>query len=204
MTNVCILDYGSGNVHSVLRAFQRLEIQTTVSNEAKEIKNASHLVLPGVGSFPNAIEKISTTLGTTKIISQLESGKPFLGICVGMQVLASTGFEFVETIGLNFFRDSQIKKIETSLSLPHVGWNSIIHEEIHPLLSKIPNGADFYFLHSFAFSNKLSRDHILADTIYGQKFPSVVGRNNVFGVQFHPEKSQLYGELLMKNFTNIK
>lgn len=204
MEKVCILDYGSGNVQSVLRAFQRLETQVKVSNSEKDLIDCTHVVLPGVGAFPAAMKKIERLIGINKLKEQLESGKPFLGICVGMQVLATAGYEFSETKGVNHFESSKVEKLSTFMRLPHVGWNNIEHDESDQILRRVPNSADFYFVHSYAIKSLIEPSCEIAFTNYGSRFLSVIRKFNVYGVQFHPEKSQRFGELLLQNFLQVK
>lgn len=204
MSSLCILDYGSGNVQSVMRAFQRLGVSLKISNSERDMLNSSHVVLPGVGAFPSAMQKIDKLIGINKLMRQLKSGKPFLGICVGMQVLAGKGYEFTETEGINYLESSEVEIIDSSIRLPHVGWNNIEHNETDELLIKIPNRTDFYFVHSYAIKKLVNPGHEVAFTEYGSRFLAIVRNSNVYGVQFHPEKSQLAGEQLLKNFLQIK
>ena len=196
---VCILDYGSGNVASVRNAFERLQIETLVSNNVKDIVNASHLVLPGVGAFKSSMEKIRSKIPLSEIMLQISKGKPFLGICVGMQVLAETGFEFENYPGLAIFPGSEVIELPKNIPKPHVGWNSINIIQKHLIMKNIDDGADFYFVHSF-FVSKLVDTNLVAETDYGLKFPSVIAKENLIGVQFHPEKSQKNGDKLLRNF----
>lgn len=201
MQNICILDYGSGNVRSVFNSINKLGIPVIVSNDEKSIDRASHLILPGVGSYGKAMKKIRETLPLEIVNKQVIKGKPILGICVGMQVFSMKGFEYGEWDGLNYFKDSRVEELKTNLPKPHIGWNSIYLQQAHPILNEIPNGADFYFVHSFAFS-KISVKEVIATCEYGRDFPAIVGSNNIVGVQFHPEKSQIYGARILDNFCN--
>ncbi len=199
LTKICILDYGSGNVGSVKNAFERLGIESVVSNEVNDVKNASHLVLPGVGAFKSSMEKIEATLPVSVVLQQLNLGKPFLGICVGMQVLSEQGFEFETHKGLGLFAGSEVVELPDAVSKPHVGWNSLQVLNNHPILNNIEDGSDFYFVHSYVVS-KLDHSNVVAVCDYGIKFPAVTFLDNVIGVQFHPEKSQSNGEKLLLNF----
>ena len=199
---VCILDYGSGNVASVRNSFQRLKIETLVSNEVKDILDASHLVLPGVGAFKSSMEKIQTKLPLSLIYSQISLGKPFLGICVGMQALAEKGFEFGAYLGLGLFPGSEVIQLPMDVPTPHVGWNSIEIKRKHPILNNIESGSDFYFVHSY-FVSKIDNVNEIALCDYGVKFPAVLAKDNLIGVQFHPEKSQNNGDKLLKNFVEL-
>jgi imidazole glycerol-phosphate synthase subunit HisH len=201
-SRICILDYGSGNVASVKNAFDRLGLENLVSNEVKDIAMASHLILPGVGAFKASMEKIKAKLPIGVIQAEISAGKPFLGICVGMQVFAESGFEFEVCPGLNLIPGSEVIELPSEVSKPHVGWNSIRVENYHPVLDDIDDGADFYFVHSY-FLSKVDEKDLIASCDYGVKFPAVFARNNLVGVQFHPEKSQSNGDKLLQNFIEL-
>ena len=200
---VCILDYGSGNVKSVYRAILRITNQVVISNDKYDIQNSSHLILPGVGSFPAAMKKIQSKIDTQLLYENLQAKKPFLGICVGMQVLASIGNEFESTKGLDLLEESIVDRIVTVQTLPHIGWNSVKFEQDSELFDGMSSGLDFYFLHSFIFTS-IKKEFIIGSTDYDVKFPSAIRKENVYGVQFHPEKSQSAGEKLLANFLKIK
>ena len=203
MKKVCILDYGSGNTRSVYNLIATITDNVSISNAITDIENASHIILPGVGSFGASMDKINQLLPMETIKASLfEQKKPFLGICVGMQVLADEGFEFDSYKGLGWIPGS-ISKIECGdLPLPHVGWNSIQKNKESILLKGIEDETDFYFVHSYAFY-PTNKEFIVASTIYSETFCSVIEKDNIFGVQFHPEKSQVAGKKLMENFLNI-
>ena len=202
MRKVCILDYGSGNVKSVKNAFDAFS-DCVISNEMSQIKKSTHIVLPGVGSFQKAMMRVTSAIPIPELIIELEKGKPFLGICVGMQILGDIGLEFQETTGLGLIQGTIEKLDSRGEPLPHVGWNNLVEIDNHPLLSGITEEDDFYFVHSFAFRN-IPKQNILSSGIYGSKFPTVIAKNNVYGVQFHPEKSQKAGVKLIQNFLSIK
>lgn len=200
---VCILDYGSGNVQSVYNMLSTIESNVVISNNPDDIVSATHIILPGVGAFGAAMEKIKNTIPMGVLKTEVfEKKKPFLGICVGLQVLADRGFEFGEHYGLGWISGT-VEKIETgSLPLPHIGWNSIKIVNHSPLLDHFDNNQDFYFVHSFAFKEK-NATNIVATTEYGQEFNSIISKDNIYGVQFHPEKSQKAGKVLLENFLKI-
>lgn len=200
---VCIVDYGAGNVQSVKRALDRLRIRTIVSNEIRELEDCTHIVLPGVGSFPAAMRQLFERVDLEALKSLINQGKPFLGICVGMQVMATVGKEFETVGGLNIFEQSIVDKIQTDLILPHVGWNSVKIIQESPLSENLPEESDFYFVHSYGF-RKINTSSIVGVTEYGTKFPSIVSYKKAYGVQFHPEKSQANGERILKNFLLIR
>ena len=200
---ICILDYGSGNVRSVYNMVMKLSPNVVVSNEKDEITTASHLILPGVGAFGTSIQKIHEKLPLELLEKEVHKNrKPFLGICVGMQVLADKGLEFGEHEGLGWI-SGVVKRLECGdQPLPHIGWNDINITKNIPLLNGLDTIKDFYFVHSYAFSVK-EREQVCAVTDYGQPFDCVVQKENIFGVQFHPEKSQKAGLRLLKNFLEI-
>ncbi len=201
-TKVCILDYGSGNVTSVKNSLDRLGFENLISNDVTDIVNASHLILPGVGAFKSSMLKIEAKLPIDVIRSEISAGKPLLGICVGMQVFAEKGFEFEIHPGLNLIPGSEVTELPADISKPHVGWNSIKAENSHPILQHINDHADFYFVHSY-FVSKIDNSSIIASCDYGVKFPAIIARNNLVGVQFHPEKSQSNGDRLLQNFVEL-
>ena len=202
-TKVCILDYGSGNVRSVYNVIRHLQFDVVVSNNTKEIRNSTHVILPGVGAFPSAMKKIESRIPLATLeIEILEKGKPFLGICVGMQVLADTGTEHESFKGLGWIGGSVKKLCADSLSLPHVGWNDISITKQSQIFNGLKDYRDFYYVHSYAFDVD-DKSHVLAHTEYGSNFTSVVCKDNIYGFQFHPEKSQRAGQLLLNNFIKM-
>jgi glutamine amidotransferase len=201
-TKICILDYGSGNVASVRNSFDRLGLESFISNEALDVMRASHLVLPGVGAFKASMEKIENELPLELIKAQILLGKPLLGICVGMQVFAESGFEFGIHHGLNLIPGSEVIELPADVSKPHVGWDSIEIQNNHPILNNIDDGADFYFVHSYIVT-KIDNSSLIASCDYGVKFPAVLAKDNLIGVQFHPEKSQNNGDRLLRNFVEL-
>ena len=204
MTNrtVCILDYGSGNVRSVYNVLKHLGHRVEVSNSEKSIRDCTHIILPGVGSFVSDMKKIRKNLPVDCIEDEvIKKKKPFLGICVGMQVLAEVGHEFEECKGLGWIAGSVRKLSSHHLRLPHVGWNDILIEQRHPIFNNLKDYRDFYYVHSYGF-NVNNKENVLAYTDYGENFSAVVCQENIFGFQFHPEKSQRAGQLLLNNFVN--
>ena len=199
---ICILDYKSGNVGSVYNMTKFMGFASVISNDEKDIKQSTHLILPGVGSFNRAMKNINSLLPLKVIEKEIfENSKPFLGICVGMQVLASKGFEHGEHSGLGWI-DGEVNILDSKkLPLPNVGWNEIIINKESKLTDSLGKLKDFYFVHSFKFDPK-NKSNINAYTEYGEKFCSVVNKKNIFGVQFHPEKSQKSGMKMLSNFFN--
>ena len=198
---VCVLDYGSGNVASVYNLINRLGYDIKVSNKAEDIKKSSHLILPGVGAFGASIEKIKNNISIELLSDEVKvKKKPFLGICVGMQVLAEKGLEFGSHEGLGWI-EGTVEKINATV-LPHVGWNNIEMKKNSPIFSNIKNASDFYFVNSYALKVK-DNNIIIAETTYENTFCSAVQKENIFGVQFHPEKSQKVGQDIIDNFLKV-
>jgi glutamine amidotransferase len=202
MKKVCILDYGSGNIKSVKNAFAQFA-NCEVSNDMKDIIDASHLVLPGVGSYKDSMDRILNTIPVDVLLQQAINGKPFLGICVGMQVLGMSGIEFEEAEGLGILPGIVSKIDSGSFPLPHVGWNNLIDIDESPLTVGITEEEDFYFVHSYGYTS-LPDEFVIARASYGTSFPVMVSTANTYGVQFHPEKSQRAGNKLIENFLAIQ
>tara|TARA_Y100000590_G_C15387218_1_gene888682 strand:+ start:69 stop:680 length:612 start_codon:yes stop_codon:yes gene_type:complete len=199
--SVCILDYGSGNVASVYNLLNRLNYDTKVSNESSDIKNSSHLILPGVGAFGDSIKKIKNQIPIELLRDEVfNKKKPFLGICVGMQVLADKGYEFGENDGLGWIKGT-VKKLKAKI-LPHIGWNNVEIKRKSPIFLGLDNLKDFYFVNSYAFVTK-EKNLIISETDYEIKFCSAIQKDNIYGVQFHPEKSHKAGEIIINNFLKI-
>ena len=196
MVKVCILDYDSGNTKSVENIFEKLNTDYCLSNLKKDIINSTHLVLSGVGTYSTAMKKISNNLPLNIVIDEvLNKSKPILGICVGMQIMSEVGFEFKKTQGLGWIK-GKVKQIESrSLPLPHIGWNEIIKNSKSNIVDKIKDGECFYFVNSFCFET-IDR-YVVAYTNYGSKFPAIIQNKNIFGFQFHPEKSQKPGQKIL-------
>ena len=195
-----IIDYQMGNQRSVINAFEAMGCEVCASNDPMEIVRADRIVLPGVGAFGEGMERLRK-LGLIKILNEevLHKKKPFLGICLGMQLLADIGYEFGEHEGLGWI-SGKVKRIKADgILLPHVGWNNLKLVNPSPILSSNLNGVDFYFVHSFHFETS-DPNHISATCEYGEEFAAVVSKGNIFGAQFHPEKSQKAGRILLENF----
>ena len=198
---VCVLDYGSGNVGSVLNLLKNLNNNVLVSNDPSYIKESSHIILPGVGAFGASIKKIKEKIPLNIVEHEVYNNKkPFLGICVGMQVLADKGFEFGEHKGLGWI-GGKVKKLKAKI-LPHIGWNNVKIKRSSPLFSNLGDVKDFYFVNSYVFEVD-NEEHVISETDYECTFCSAVQKDNIFGVQFHPEKSSLYGLKLLNNFINL-
>ncbi|MFH1310756.1 MAG: imidazole glycerol phosphate synthase subunit HisH [Candidatus Omnitrophota bacterium] len=201
---VCIIDYEAGNVRSVYNMFKDIHDSVKISNKLEDIESASHIVLPGVGAFQTAIKKIKN-LAAFNVLEDnvLKKKKLFLGICIGMQVLAEAGYEHGLYNGLGWIPGT-VRKLETGgLRLPHVGWNNFAKCEDNVLLKGISGVTDFYYVHSYCFKVRDSV-HSVAVCEYGAKFSAIINKENIYGVQFHPEKSQKAGKKLFQNFLELK
>ena len=204
---VLIVDYGMGNLYSVKRALEECKVQKVViSNKAADFLTCTHIILPGVGAFGDAMQCIND-LGLYDLIRKtvLDDKVPFLGICLGMQLMATNGTEYGINKGLGLI-DGQVTILERNSKderVPHVGWNEIKKTTTeNPLLKNINDDSDFYFVHSYHFSTE-NQQNIVATTPYCNQFTSVVAHEHIFGVQFHPEKSGKNGFQLLKNFLNV-
>lgn len=207
---VAIVDYGSGNLRSAAKAFERavreagLDAEVRVSADPADILRAGHVVLPGVGAFADCRRGLDAVPGMVEALRQavLERRRPFLGICVGMQLLADVGREHGDHQGLGWIRGevARITPADPALKIPHMGWNELIlARPNHPLLTGIGDGAHAYFVHSYAFACAEDAD-VLARVDYGGPITAIIGRDNIAGTQFHPEKSQALGLRLIANF----
>lgn len=205
MEEVIIINYGMGNIDSVKRSVEVCNNIPSITNDFQRILNAKHIILPGVGNFFQASHNIEQ-LGLDKILTKavIENGIPFLGICLGMQLMARFGYEGGTSNGLGWIdaKVIQMKSIKKDEKIPHIGWNQIEYNKSNALLLNIPSGSDFYFVHSY-YVECNNKEDIIATTPYIGGFPSIIGKKKFYGVQFHPEKSQKFGLQLIKNFLSI-
>ena len=206
--NITIIDYGSGNILSAKQSFARvinkenLDADVCISGNPDIIKNSTHIVLPGQGAFETCINGLKQIPGMIDELNNfvVVKKKPFFGICVGMQLLANNSLENGDHRGLGWI-DGTIEKLPNeNLKMPHMGWNSI--RVLNKNLKINPKETDYYFVHSYYFNCK-NKDNILAETNYGINFPSIVNKENIYGLQFHPEKSSDQGLDIIKNFINL-
>jgi glutamine amidotransferase len=214
--SVAIVDYGSGNLHSAAKAFERAARESghdqliTVTSDPAQIAKAERVVLPGVGAFADCRRGLDEIPGMIEALetSVRKQGRPFFGICVGMQLMAERGREYQVTPGLGWIAGEvdRITPSDPDLKIPHMGWNTLNMRKAHPLLEDIPLGPDglhAYFVHSFELK-PTKGDDLVAQADYGGPLTAVVGRDNMVGTQFHPEKSQRLGLKLIANFLKWK
>jgi len=217
--NLVIIDYGSGNLRSVENSFKNcvsvnnLKFKIIVTNNLNIISDADHLILPGVGSFPDCKNGLLKIIGLLDLLTNevINKRKKFLGICVGMQLMADYSFEKKRTSGFGWLngRFKKIKKngldyLGRNYKIPHIGWNNLqIENQNHPIFENISEKEQYYFVHSFALESN-SKNEILANTIYNQKIPAIIGKDNYIGVQFHPEKSGNSGQKFIYNWLKWK
>ena len=197
---VAIIDYGMGNVASVQKALRFLNIESKVTSDFEEINDSKYIILPGVGSFRQAMENLDKRGLVTFLKKKVGDGKPFLGICLGMQLLAERGYEDGITEGLGFIEGDVIRIPESDLPVPHIGWNNVT-VRIPQYFDNLKDN-NFYFVHSYFFDAK-NLNEVSATVKYGKDLVAVVQKNNVLGTQFHPEKSQTSGLQVLKNFIDI-
>jgi glutamine amidotransferase len=215
MTTV-IIDYGSGNLHSAHKAFERaaadngIKGRIIVTNRADEVASADRIVLPGVGAFKDCRDGLNAVDGMRDVLQQqvIGLGRPFLGICVGMQLMATRGLEHETTQGLGWVAGDVVRITpgDPSLKIPHMGWNTLKLHSDHPVMQDIATGDDglhAYFVHSYHLVPTLPED-LIATTDYGGAVTAIVGYENIIGTQFHPEKSQELGLKLIANFLRWK
>jgi glutamine amidotransferase len=203
---ITIVDYGLGNIQALLNVYKRLNIEANTAGNADDLRSATRLILPGVGNFDHAMQRLEDS-GMRETLDDLvlEHGVPVLGVCVGMQMLANSSEEG-ELPGLGWI-DGRVRSFAsweraTDLPLPHMGWNDVRPTNANPLFDRLESDARFYFLHSFFFECT-KPDDALAMSRYGSEFSSAVGSRNIYGVQFHPEKSHHFGTQLLKNFAEL-
>jgi imidazole glycerol-phosphate synthase subunit HisH len=209
MSLTVIIDYGSGNLRSAAKAFERAAreagsaMKVEVTRDAATVRAADRVVLPGVGAFADCRRGLAAVAGMEEALTEAvrRRGRPFLGICVGMQLMAERGLEFAVTDGLGWIPGEvvPITPADPHLKIPHMGWNELVPLRPHPVLEGLGAGAHAYFVHSYGFACA-QRSDVVAECDYGGAITAAIGRDNLFGVQFHPEKSQATGLRLIGNF----
>jgi glutamine amidotransferase len=195
---IAIVDYGMGNLRSVEKGFKKVGVEAVVTSDPKAINDAGAIVLPGVGAFRDCIRNLTDLSLTEAIGRSIEKGKPYLGICLGLQVLFSESEEFGRCRGLDIFR-GRVVRFRIKEKVPHMGWNTVQIGNRPPILSDIPDDSYFYFVHSF-YVVPDDAGVTAATTDYGVTFTSMIWKDNVFATQFHPEKSQKLGLRILKGF----
>ncbi len=200
-TRIAILNYGMGNLRSVEKALEHVGVIATITADATEVRGADGLILPGVGAFPRAMERIGE-IGLDELIAERhEAGVPILGICLGLQLLFESTTELGGAAGLGLFEGSAAELEADGLKVPHIGWSPVRWERDSRLTEGIPSDTPFYFVHSFA--PRPASAELLGSAVYGARFACAAERGNVFGVQFHPEKSSAAGLRLLSNFAGV-
>jgi len=198
MKRIVIIDAGIGNLRSVQKAFEHIGALSTITDDPAVVAEADAVVLPGVGAFGDGMDGLRSRALDRAVLDVIEQDVPFLGICVGLQLLFEESEEMGTHQGLGVL-PGRIARFPTHLTVPHMGWNQIEQRGSHPLLADVPDGAFAYFAHSYHVVTS-DQSIVVATTDYGGPFPSVVARDNVWAIQFHPEKSQQVGLVLLYNF----
>ncbi len=200
---IAIVDYGMGNLRSVSKALEHLGAEAQVTSDPQVIQRAGKLILPGVGAFPAAMRELQTRELVGPIKEAVAAGKPYLGICLGLQLLFERSEEGEAAAGLGILSGT-VKRfaVAPSLKVPHMGWNEIRRQNECPLLNGVPDGSYFYFVHSY-YADPNDRSVVALETEYGMRFAAMVWKDNLFATQFHPEKSQSIGLKLLKNFIEL-
>jgi len=206
MIKISVVDYGVGNLHSLVKIFEKFGQSVVITEESNEILNSDALVLPGVGAFRAGMEGLKIRGLIPAIRKFADSGKPILGICLGAQLLLSEGYEFGKFKGLNIIPGKVVKFLKIKDKIPHIGWNEIYENKSkwkNTVLESVPENSDVYFVHSYILKPD-KKDNILALAKYGgHEFCAAIKHNNIYGCQFHPEKSGKVGLKIIKNFIDL-
>jgi glutamine amidotransferase len=202
---IAIIDYGMGNLRSVQKGFERMGLDAVVTREPRTILDASKVVLPGVGAFPDCMRNLEEYGLIDAVQKSISSGKPFLGICLGLQLLFTESEEFGLSKGLDIIKGKVVRfrLPDPAMKVPHMGWNSVSIRRRPPALAGIPEGSHFYFVHSFYVVPE-DKGVVATTTDYGAEFVSSIWKDNIFATQFHPEKSQALGLSILKCFGEMK
>jgi glutamine amidotransferase len=200
---IAIVNYGVGNLRNVEKALEAVGVRAVITNDASAIRSADRIVLPGVGAFGECARGLSQSGLREVVIEAAKSGKPILGLCVGLQLMFDEGHEFGVHKGLGLMPGRVVRFPEDGPKIPQIGWNQVEDLRSHPLLDGITEGTYFYFVHSYRIEAGNPED-VLARTEYGIRYPSICARGSICGVQFHPEKSQNAGLRLLANFASWK
>jgi glutamine amidotransferase len=204
MSSIAIIDYQMGNLRSVQKGFEKVGHEATITSDPRELAAAEQIVLPGVGAFGDAIAELKRRDLIGPIKDAIAEGKPFLGICLGLQLLFDVGYEGGEFEGLGILRGKCVRfELPRELKVPHMGWNQGRFLKPAPILAGLASGTYFYFVHSYYVVPE-DREVIAIETDYGHPFCAAVWQGNLFATQFHPEKSQADGLRILKNFAELK
>jgi glutamine amidotransferase len=201
---IAIIDYGMGNLRSVEKGFLKVGVEVKVTHSPADVLDADGVVLPGVGAFRDCMEELGRLDLLDAVKKSIDMGKPYLGICLGLQILFTESEEFGRCTGIDVFRGRVVRFTpeDSSLKIPQMGWNTLNLKKENPLYEGIPDGSYFYFVHSYYVVPK-DEDIVATTTDYGVEFVSSIWKDNVFAVQFHPEKSQALGLRMLRNFGEI-
>ncbi len=196
--SIAIIDYGVGNLRSVEKAFTSQGIEAVVTSDEKILRSADKLVLPGVGAFKTCMDELKARGFDELVLEAAAAGKPIIGLCVGLQIMFEEGHEFGVHKGLGLM-PGRVVRFPEKLRVPHIGWNQVEFKRDHKVFTDLPSQTFFYFVHSF-YVESADPNCVLGETDYGMRYASICGRDNIVGVQFHPEKSQTAGLKLLRNF----
>ena len=199
---IAIVDYGVGNLRSVQKALERVGAMAVVSADPATLDAAQGIVLPGVGAFGDGMAQLQTRHLVEPVLRQVAQDKPLLGICLGMQFLFERSEEMGRHAGLGLLAGDVVRFPAGGPKIPHMGWNQLLHDEDHPLLRGVPSDAYTYFVHSY-YCRPADQATVIARAEYGLRFAAIVGRDNIYGIQFHPEKSQRVGLTILRNFAEM-
>ncbi|WP_347491341.1 imidazole glycerol phosphate synthase subunit HisH [Desulfoscipio sp. XC116] len=198
---IAIIDYGMGNLRSVAKGFEKTGVSVEVTSDPQVLEKASGVVLPGVGAFSDAMQNLTAHSMADAIHNVIAAGKPFLGICLGLQLLFEYSEEWGTTRGLAIF-PGRVRRLPPGLKIPHMGWNTLTYKKPCQLFKGIPEHAAFYFVHSY-YVEPADPELTAVSTEYGMEFTSVAAKDNVYGIQFHPEKSSALGLRILENFGRL-
>jgi len=199
---ISIIDYGMGNLKSVAKAFRKLGIKASITSSPADIENAAGIVLPGVGAFRDCMANLDSNGLAEPIIRSVEKGKPYLGICLGLQVLFTESEEFGASRGLGILRGRVVRFRTDGLKIPHMGWNTVMLKRRPPIFNGIGDNSYFYFVHSYYVVPE-EGSIVAGTTHYGTEFTSMVWKDNIMATQFHPEKSQQLGLRILERFGSL-
>ena len=199
---IAIIDYGMGNLRSVEKGFQKVGADVKVTSSPDDVEKADGVVLPGVGAFKGCMSELQNLDLIDSVVASIKKGKPYLGICLGLHVLFTESEEFGRCRGMDIFRGQVVRFENSDLKIPQMGWNQLNIKKDNPLFKGIPDKSYFYFVHSYYVAPD-DPSIVATTTDYGIEFTSSVWKDNIFAVQFHPEKSQTLGLHLLKNFSDI-